>query len=86
VDKRYWFGIGSFFGFDSSNTSLAIAKIPQMQIEEKPISNIASSNSQAFAYNISINVNNPSSNIDIQKAVKKAIEDINKDKFNRSIY
>jgi len=85
VDKRYWFGIGSFFGLEATNTTLAVAKIPQMQIQEKPISNVVSSNTMPNAYNITINVNNPSSNVDIQKAVKKAIENINRDKFNRGI-
>jgi len=34
--------------------------------------------------NITINVNNPKSDIDIERAVKKALSDIQTDKFNRS--
>jgi len=83
--KDIGLSIGSFFGIDSSNTALAIAKVPQMQLQEKPISSIASYNTIPNAYNISINVNNPSSNVEVEKAVKKAIENINRDKFNRGI-
>jgi len=83
--KDIGLSIGSFFGLSSSNPSLAIASIPQMQNIEKPISRVASSKALANAYNISINVNNPSSNIDIEKAVKKAIQSISRDKFNRGI-
>lgn len=36
-------------------------------------------------YSITINVVNPKNEIDIQRAVKKAIEDIQRDKFNREI-
>jgi len=83
--KDIGLSIGSFFGLDSSNTTLAIAKVPQMQLQEKPISSIASYNTIPNAYNININVNNPSSNVEVEKAVKKAIENINRDKFNRGI-
>jgi|GEM_PF-5980214 len=78
-------------------TSLAIAPVPQMQLQEKNISNIVPiqstintaskqpSSVEHNNYNITINVTNPTSNVDIEKAVKKAIADLKRDNFNREI-
>ena len=78
-------------------TSLAIAPVPQMDFKEKSISNtvpiqstINTASKQPNSvehnnYNITINVTNPTSNVDIEKAVKKAIADLKRDNFNREI-
>ena len=78
-------------------TSLAIAPVPQMDLKEKSISNtvpiqstINTASKQPNSvehnnYNITINVTNPTSNVDIEKAVKKAIADLKRDNFNREI-
>lgn len=78
-------------------TSLAIAPVPQMDLKEKNISNtvpiqstINTASKQPSSvehnnYNITINVTNPTSNVDIEKAVKKAIADLKRDNFNREI-
>lgn len=78
-------------------TSLAIAPVPQMDLKEKSISNtvpiqstINTASKQPSSvehnnYNITINVTNPTSNVDIEKAVKKAIADLKRDNFNREI-
>ncbi|MEM5557317.1 phage tail tape measure protein [Aliarcobacter cryaerophilus] len=78
-------------------TSLAIAPVPQLDLKEKSISNtvpiqstINTASKQPNSvehnnYNITINVTNPTSNVDIEKAVKKAIADLKRDNFNREI-
>lgn len=78
-------------------TCLAIAPVPQLDLKEKSISNtvpiqstINTASKQPNSvehnnYNITINVTNPTSNVDIEKAVKKAIADLKRDNFNREI-
>ncbi len=70
-----------------TSTALVASPIPAHKVKEQQIhhSKKQSNSINHHNYTINITVNNPKSEIDIQKAVKKALKDIQRDKFNREI-